>query len=478
MKWLASVPGMRHWLLSLSVLLWMSSACRSSPEPSQDGGTPPAEEPTDAGLPPEDAGQPPPGDGGGPPVPPLEASVEVPVSVPEGLNTYPFNSRRTLTVPPGFSISVFARVPDARFIALAPNGDVLVSQPDQQGVVKLLRPRAGQTPEVFNWATGLRRPHDIVFHTREGTTWVYVSETNRVTRSAWTPGETSRGEASVLVADLPDSSSDELQGKYGHELKNIAVDSQGRLYVSIASTCNVCISDTQSTPQRATVYRYAPDGTGGQLFASGLRNAEGLAFEPGTDTLWVTVNARDNIPYPHDDGTGKYGQVLTEYVDNHPPESLTHVREGGRYGWPFCNPNPDTASGLKQMPFDRDYNQNRNGSVDCAQMDRVDQGIQAHSAPLGLAFLTGTAFPAPYAPGLVVAYHGSWNHTGGVGYKVVHFGWDAARRQPTEERALVKGWKGADNKVWGRPVDMAVLPDGALLISDDKAGALYLLRKD
>ncbi|ADO67926.1 PQQ-dependent sugar dehydrogenase [Stigmatella aurantiaca] len=455
---------MRHWLFPFTVLLWMSfsSGCSHSSGPSRDGGA-------DSGTLPEspDAGSPLP-----------EASVQVPVTVPEGLNTYPFNSPRTLLVPPGFSISVFARVPDARFIALAPNGDVLVSQPDQQGMVKLLRPRAGQTPAVFDWASGLRRPHDIVFHTRAGTTWVYVSETHRVTRSVWTPGETVRGDATVLVDGLPDSSADELQGKYGHELKNIAVDSEGRLYISIASTCNACLSDTQSTPQRAAIYRYAPDGTGGQLFAGGLRNAEGLAFEPGTDQLWVTVNGRDNIPYPHDDGTGKYGQVLAEYVDNHPPESLTRVREGGRYGWPFCNPNPDTASGMKQMPFDRDYNLNRTGSVDCAQMDRVDQGIQAHSAPLGLLFLQGTSFPEPYTPGLVVAYHGSWNHTQGVGYKVAHFGWDAATRQPTGERALVKGWVGADNKVWGRPVDMAVLPDGALLISDDRAGALYLLRKD
>lgn len=449
---------MRHWLLPAAVLLWLSSSgCRSHTNGSADAGT---DEPTEAGTPP-------PG-----------ASVQVPVTVtvPEGLRAPPFDSPRTLTVPPGFSISTFARVDDARFMAVAPNGDVLVSQPDQ-GTVKLVRPRPGQTPELFDWATGLRRPHDIVFHSRGDTTWVYLSETNRVTRSPWQPGETQRQRAQVLVDGLPDSSSPELQGKYGHELKNIAVDSAGRLYVSIASTCNVCLSDTQSTPERATLYRYGPDGEAGQLFARGLRNAEGLAFVPGTDTLWVTVNARDNIPYPHDDGTGQYGRVIPEYVDNHPPEALTRVREGGHYGWPFCNPNPDTPAGLEAMPFERDYDFNREGSVDCGQMDRFDQGIQAHSAPLGLAFLGGTAFPAPYTPGVVVAYHGSWNRTRRTGYKVTYFPWDAAAGQPGSELELVSGWVSPDGtSVWGRPVDVAVTADGSLLISDDHAGALYLLR--
>ncbi|MGZ3460786.1 MAG: PQQ-dependent sugar dehydrogenase, partial [Archangium sp.] len=288
---------------------------------------------------------------------------------------------------------------------------------------------------------------------------------------------TQRHDAVVLVDGLPDSSLPELHGNYGHELKNIAVDSADRLYVSIASTCNACLEDTQSTPERATLYRYGPEGGTGQLFARGLRNAEGLAFIPGTDSLWVTVNARDNIAYPFDDGTGQYGKVIPEYVDDHPPEALTRLREGGQYGWPFCNPNPDTPSRLEQMPFDRDYELNRDGHVDCGGMDRFDQGLQAHSAPLGLAFLHGTAFPAPYNPGVVVAYHGSWNRTRPTGYKVAYFPWDAAAGQPTGELELVSGWASPDGQsVWGRPVDVGITADGALLISDDKAGALYLLR--
>ncbi len=465
---------MSYRALSAAALLCLSGSGCSQSSPTKS----PIQAGPDAPPPPEvpDAG--PSGPPATPPAAtPAGASVQVPVSVPEELNDWPFNSPRTLTVPPGFSISVFARVPNARFLAVAPNGDVLVSEPES-GTVHLVRPRPGQPPEVLPWATGLRRPHDLVFHTRGGSTWVYVAETHRVTRSPWQPGDTQRRAEELLVQGLPDSSSPELQGRYGHELKNLAVDPAGRLYVSIASTCNVCVSDTQSTPERATVYRYAPDGSAGQLFARGLRNAEGLAFVPGTDTLWVTVNARDNIPYPHEDATGQYGKVLAPYVDDHPPEALTQVREGGHYGWPFCNPNPDSPSRLERMPLDRDYDLNRAGGVDCARMDRLDQGIQAHSAPLGLAFLNGSAFPAPYNPGVVVAYHGSWNRTRRTGYKVTYFSWDAAEGQPAQEVDLVTGWVTPDGlNVWGRPVDVAVTADGGLLISDDKAGALYLLRK-
>ncbi|QRK13191.1 sugar dehydrogenase [Archangium violaceum] len=468
---------MRHWLRPFAVLLWLSaSACTQSSKGSTDGGTNtgPRPEPVDAGQTDtgqDDAGQ------GGTGTPPPGASEQVQVTVPESLRTAPFDSPRTLTVPPGFTISVFARVPEARFMAIAPNGDVLVSQPDL-GTVKLVRPRPGQTPEIFDWATGLRGPHDIVFHTRGGTTWVYVAETNQVTRSPWQAGETQRHDVAVLVSGLPDASQPELPGPYGHALKNIAVDPEGRLYVSIASTCNVCLSDTRSTPERGALYRYGPEGGSGQLFARGLRKAEGLAFVPGTDTLWVTVNARDDIPYPHDDGTGRYGKVIPEYADKHPPEALTSVREAGEYGWPFCNPNPDTSLGLKQMPFDRDYDLNREGTIACGAMDRFDQGIQAHSAPLGLAFLNGTAFPEPYTSGVVVAYHGSSNSTRPTGYKVTYFPWDKVTGQPTREQDFVSGWVSPDGtSVWGRPVDVAVTADGALLISDDQGGALYLLRK-
>ena len=389
------------------------------------------------------------------------------------MRTPPFNVERHLNVPPSFSISVYARISGARFMAVAPSGDLLVSQPGT-GKVLLVRPTGNDDPLIYEFATGLRRPHDIVFHTIGPTTYVYIAETHQINRFIYRPGDTAAHDREIVVANLPDSSSPELRGAYGHELKNIALDANDKLYVSIASTCNACLEDTVSDPVRGSIYQYSADGGGGRLFARGLRNAEGLAFVPGTTDLWVVVNNRDQIPYPFNDGSGNYGQLVADYIDDHPPEEFTRVRDGGNYGWPFCNPNPDTASGLDDMPFDQDYEFNRDGHVDCAGMDRIDKGIQAHSAPLGLTFLQGTAFPSHYREGAVVGLHGSWNRQRKTGYKVIYYPWQNAR--PGEQVELVSGWLNEDTQeVWGRPVDVAVDLAGDLLISDDYSGTIYKL---
>ena len=405
--------------------------------------------------------------------PPPGASVSSTVHVPGSMQTSPFNTPRTLVLPPNFAISVYARVSGARFMAVTPDGNLLVSRPGA-GTVSLVRPNGAGDPLISTFVSGLRRPHDIVFHTIGTTTYVYIAETNQINRYVYTAGSLTPGARQVVVAGLPDASSPELNGSYGHELKNIALDGNNKLYVSIASTCNVCTSDTQSNPVRASVYVYDADGSNGRLFARGLRNAEGLAMIPGTNTLWVVVNNRDEIPYPFNDASGNYGRVFTGYVDNHPPDEFTRVRDGGNYGWPFCNPNPDTPSGLADMPFDLDYNMNRAGTVDCNAMDRINRGIQAHSAPLGLTFFQNTTAPELYRPGAAVALHGSWNRTIKTGYKVVFFPWDALTQLPGDVVELVKGWAN-DFSSWGRPVDVAVDPAGAILISDDQAGAIYKL---
>ena len=150
------------------------------------------------------------------------------------------------------------------------------------------------------------------------------------------------------------------------------------------------------------------------------------------------------------------------------------MRDGGNYGWPFCNPNPDTPTGMADMPFDLDYQMNRTGTVDCSAMDRINRGIQAHSAPLGLTFFQGTSAPAAYLEGAAVGLHGSWNRVQKTGYKVAYFPWDAVSQLPGDQVDLVTGW--ADQmSSWGRPVDVAVDQAGAILISDDQAGAIYKL---
>jgi uncharacterized protein (TIGR03437 family) len=370
-------------------------------------------------------------------------------------------------LPPGFEMSLWSRLPGARFIAVAVNGDVFVSQPSA-GRVTIFRPDPnGGVPASFVYASGLRNPHGLAFDQQEGSTWLYVAESHRIDRYLYSAGDTSAPRAQVVVSNLPDNTA---QG-YAHPLKSLAIGPDHSLYVGIGSSCNACVQDTIATPERASVWRYNADGSGGQLFAAGLRNPEGLAFVPGTDSLWAAVNNRDELPYPFQNATGQYGKLVRAYVDDHPPEPFTAVREGGNYGWPFCNPNPDTPSGTDNMPLDPDPENNRDNHVDCSAIDRVSKGIQAHSAPLGLTFLQGSGFAAPWREGAVIAYHGSWDRSTPTGYKVVWFPWDALKQVPGTESDLVTGFEG-----WGRPVASAVMSDGSLLITDDSAGAIYRLR--
>ncbi|HZJ54134.1 MAG TPA: sugar dehydrogenase [Myxococcaceae bacterium] len=441
---------------------------------SLDGGAPDAGA-IDGGA--EDGGVPDTGapDGGASigPIPP--ASVDVPVRVPASMRGPPFDVPRTLRVPPGFSISVHARIPGARFMAVTPEGALLVSYP-YPGTVYLVRPGVGGSdPVVSPWVTGLKNPHDLVFHRIGSTQWLYVAESNAVRRYVWTGASTAPA-SELVVSGLPDRSTPELHGAYAHALKNIALDSQHRLFVSIASTCNVCTSDVQADPMRAAIHLYDATGGNHRLYARGLRNAEGLDFFPGTDVLWGTVNARDEIPYPFQDSTGWYGRVIPQYVDNHPPDSFTPLRDNGDYGWPFCNPNPDGPGGPFQMPLDRDYDTNRNGAAaDCARMDRAMLGFQAHSAPLGLLFLQATAFPSPWKWSAAIALHGSWNRRMPTGAKVILVPFTRGDQRPSAPLDLVTGWIGADQQYWGRPVDVAVDGDGAMFISDDHADAVYRL---
>lgn len=409
-----------------------------------------------------------------------DASQSVRVAVPAGMAAPPFDVARMLSIPPGFAIGVFARVEGARFMAVAPNGDLLVSNPGA-GTVTLLRPNGGDTPQRTTFASGLHHPHGIVFHTVDGKAYVYIAESDRVIRAPYASGQTAIGAVQTVVKDLPDASSKGLKGSYGHRLKNIALNGD-KLYVSIGSTCNVCLSDTQSDPIRGSIYEYGADGGNRRLYARGLRNAEGLAFEPGTRQLWAVVNSRDNIGYPyHDDrdGDGKddFGKVMQDYVDGHPPDLLTRVKDGGHYGWPFCNPNPDR--GLDNMRYDRDAQLNPDGSkLDCETIPRATKGIAAHSAPLGLGFLQNSGLPEPYRNAIVTALHGCWNCSQLNGHKIELYPL-GADGMPGDAVDLVTGWitDAGSKRRWGRPVDAVPDGKGGLYISDDYSGTVYLLKK-
>ena len=216
----------------------------------------------------------------------------------------------------------------------------------------------------------------------------------------------------------------------------MAIDSEGSLYVSVGSSCNVCKDDGR----RAAILRFKADGSDEVLFARGTRNAVGLAWKPGTDELWATDNGRDFLG------------------DDLPPDEVNVLKENGDYGWPRCYGKSIADTSQK------------GSEAECPGTlpSRID--LQAHSAPLGLRFVPESSALAKNIPGqLLIAYHGSWNRREPTGYKVVVA--DISGAEPVV-RDLITGWY-ANGDVWGRPVDVAFAPDGSLFITDDKAGAVY-----
>lgn len=406
------------------------------------------------------------------------ALVPVKVEVQEPNRAAPFDRDRLLNVPEGTKISVLARVEQARFLAVSPSGDILVSQPSK-GKILLVRQSGSSEAKVHPLITGLRLPHGMQFQRIGDTLYLYVAESNKISRFVYSNDSLAQAKEEIVVPNLPDRSSPNLGGAYGHELKNITISADQKLYVDIASSTNADPSDTRSDPIRCAIYRFDLDGRNRKLIATGIRNAEGLGFLPGTNELWAVVNERDNIRYPFQNGWGghranDYGRVIQSYVDNHPPDEFIHVREGANYGWPFANPNPD--KGMDRMPFDPDYDTNRGWShFPESAFTRVDKGIPAHSAPLGFSFLQASKVPVPYRNGAVVALHGSWNRSRKTGYKIIFFPW-LSNGEPGAQTDLVTGWLDNETqRVWGRPVDIVPDREGNLLISDDGSGTIYKL---
>jgi glucose/arabinose dehydrogenase len=332
-------------------------------------------------------------------------------------------------LPPGFGIDVFARdLGHARFLALDPGGTLLVSIPRSGRVLALPDTDGdGRADAATPVVEGLDLPHGLAF--LDGR--LYVAETGRVLRFEYDPAaRRARGEPVAVVPDLP--------ARGGHWTRTIVVGPEGRLYVAVGSSCNNC---EERDPRRAAVYSYRPDGSDARPFATGLRNAVGLAFRPGTAELWATVNGRDWLG------------------DDQPAEYVTRVEAGGFYGWPYCH---WTMTGLLSDPdLPREDR--------CRDVQRPTVRYQAHTAPLGLAFYTGRQFPPEYRGSLFVALHGSWNRSVPVGYKVIRIRFDGPA--PAAED-FATGWL-AGGRYWGRPVDLAVAPDGALFLSDDSQGVVY-----
>jgi glucose/arabinose dehydrogenase len=326
-----------------------------------------------------------------------------------------------LRVPTGFTIAVYANnLQGVRYLALGPGNAVYASQPGSGDVVKLTDANHdGVADTVVNVASGLSGPFGIAFR---GDT-MYVAEVGDVKRFA--PGAA----PVTIVPNIPGG---------GHSTRTILFGPDGKLYLAVGSSCNLC---DESDSLRAAVSQFNPDGSGGRIFARGLRNTVGLAFNPTSGELWGGNNDRDNLG------------------DDVPPEHINIIKDGRNYGWPKCylpgKPNPEY------------------GSADCSTVEPPAITIQAHSAPLGLAFYTGTQFPADYRGDAFVTLHGSWNRTVPTGAKVVRVQVDSGGRRAVGVEDFISGWQRPDGSRWGRPVGLLVLPDGSLLVSDDYGGKIW-----
>ncbi|MET0494106.1 MAG: gluconolaconase [Actinoplanes sp.] len=394
-----------------------------------------------------------------------------------GTAASPFDETRRLQAPRGWTVSVWARLPGARLLAWTPDKRLLVSRPKSGDVVALTPGTGDATPTERTLVSGLNQPHGLAF---AGST-LYVAESDQVDSFTYRAGAVSGKQ--VVVDGLPDAKSPELGGAYAHALKSVAVGPDGALYVSVGSTGNISAEDRDASPERASILRVPAGGGEPAVFARGVRNGTGLAVDPD-GAVWTAVNNRDDIAYPHDgdhDGNGSpdRDEVLQSYVNDHPLEPLARLEQGRDLGWPYCNPDPDLRPGEKdsplsytERPFVRDVQTNPDGAkLDCAALPPVEQGMGAHSAPLGLSFATSPGLGGDYGPGALVGIHGSWNRNPPRPPEVSFFAWRDGTLGP--QQTLLTGFQDKNGNRWGRPVAAVQGPDDALYVSDDLAGAIY-----
>jgi glucose/arabinose dehydrogenase len=329
----------------------------------------------------------------------------------------------------GYTVSLYAEVPKARFLRSTPAGDLLVSVPREGSIVRLLRDADGDgLPDGRDvLLSGLDKPHGMDLH--DG--WLYVGEGSAIARVRFDAesGET-LGAIERVVTGLPEGGN--------HWTRTVRVGPDERLYVTVGSSCNVCIEEDE---RRAAMLRFRLDGTEAEIHARGLRNAVGFDWRPGTDELFATDNGRDLLG------------------DDEPPCELNRIVPGGDYGWPV-------ASGDRRLDPDFGAGQEARAAASIPPA----HGFGAHNAPLGIVFLRSDRQPEPYRGRALVALHGSWNRTRKDGYKVVSLSW--ADDGTVREEDFLTGFLVEDDVI-GRPVDVAEADDGTIFVSDDYAGAVY-----
>jgi glucose/arabinose dehydrogenase len=337
------------------------------------------------------------------------------------------------TAPAGFHVNVYAKeFKYPRLLAVAPNGDIFLADLGAGQVIVLRDPQhtgAAQQREIF--ADKLNRPFGIAFHDD----YVYVGNMNAVVRFRYDKQTSKRLGEVEHILDLPSGGS--------HVTRTVAFSPDGKhLFVSVGSSGNI---DIEKDQRRAAVLVADPDGQNSRIFASGLRNAVGLGIEPITGAVWVAVNERD------------------ELGDNLPPDYFTSIKDGGFYGWPYSYIGDNVDPRVQPQKPDL-----------VAKAIIPDVLLGAHVAPLEFAFYTGKQFPEQYRGGAFIAEHGSWNRASRAGYQVAFVGFKDGKAS-ADPAPFLTGFvpDPSAKNVNGRPVGVAVAPDGSLLVCDDGAGVIY-----
>jgi glucose/arabinose dehydrogenase len=344
-----------------------------------------------------------------------------------------------IKLPAGFSIAVFASgIPNAREMVLGDKGTLFVGSRSAKTVYAVIdRDHDQKADQVLTIASGLNDPSGVAF--RNGS--LYVAEVSRITRYDGIEDKlTSPPQPVVVNKDLPTESH--------HGQKFIRFGPDGMLYVPVGGPCNVC--ERPDDPRFATILRMKPDGTATEIFASGVRNTVGFDWHPRTRELWFTDNGRDLLG------------------DDIPPDELNHApKKGLAFGFPYCH-----AGDVKDPEF--------GDKRACSEFQPPARKLDPHGAAIGMRFYTGRMFPPEYQHQIFIAEHGSWNRSVPIGYRVMVAKLEG--QKVTSFTPFAEGWlqgtgttrgNTTNGQTWGRPADVMVMPDGALLVSDDLAGVIY-----
>ena len=338
-----------------------------------------------------------------------------------------------IKLPPGFTMNVYAEVPNARSITLSPSGVLYVGNRAEDKVYAVTDDnKDGKADKVYTIASGLNTPNGVAF--KNGN--LYIATISSILKLE-------NIEASLAAPPQPKVVYDKFPTDEHHGWKFISFGPDGKLYVPVGAPCNICKSEN---PVYASITRMNVDGTGFEIFANGIRNSVGFAWHPVTKQIWFTENGRDMMG------------------NDVPSDELnTAAVAGMHFGYPYCHegniPDPEFGKGKN-----------------CSDYTAPVQKLGAHVAALGMRFYTGNMFGADYLNRVFIAEHGSWNRTEPVGYKLTSVSLDETGKS-VANNTFAEGWLQPDGKVLGRPVDVEIMQDGSMLVSDDYSGVIYRVSK-